>query len=573
MDLYLIDAISPFFIGNTQRKTNWSKIPFEHIRPDKPGADELWASIEAGMKVFAEKVADVGYNAVSLDDVAHLAQSGHYETEIQELIGHYQARYQPIMNILRERGLKIYVTMDVLSYTTALLKHVGTAIKDVSVFMKQLLSDFFKAFPEVKGVIMRIGESDGLDVRSEFRSQLILKKANQVNRLLKEVLPVFEDLGRELIFRTWTVGAYGIGDLMWHRTRFTKIFRDIDSPAITISMKYGESDFFRYLPLNSHFFRLNLPTIVELQARREYEGSGEFPSFIGEDYAHYAKELRKAPRLRGISVWCQTGGWTPFRRLAYLQKEGIWNEINAAVTLQVFQNQSSPEAALRDFAEKRNIADADAFIELMQGSERVVKKLLYIPDFAEQKLFFRRVRIPPLLSVYWNNIFINHSLKKILMHLTQNPEACIKDGYAALAELKEMKGYAERCGLPANDIEFMYDTFSILALAREYYYRSFDDKIRNRLKSAKRSYKEKYPKSLRPRYRIKMNFDPFPIKRRTLGWLAYIALRRQRGYRIIDRLLLLHFLSTAYWLIRKRKPSIIPKFARKSAMGIDTVFR
>ncbi|WOO40355.1 hypothetical protein [Rubellicoccus peritrichatus] len=573
MDLYLIDAISPFFIGNARRKTNWSKIPFDHIRPDKPEADELWASIEAGMEVFAEKVADVGYNAVSLDDVAHLAQSDHYEIEIQDQIHLYQKRYRPIIDILQKRGLKIYVTMDVLSYTSALLKNVGTSTRSVTAFIKELLTDFFKTFPEVKGVIMRIGESDGLDVHNEFRSQLILKRAKQVNRLLKETLPVFEEQDRELIFRTWTVGAYGIGDLMWHRSRFIKIFQDIDSPAITISMKYGESDFFRYLPLNSHFFRLNLPTIVELQARREYEGSGEFPSFIGEDYSQYAQELRKAPRLRGISVWCQTGGWTPFCRLTYIEKEGIWNEINAAVALQVFRDQVSPEAALRNFAQSHNIPNIDDFVNLMQKSEMVVKRLLYIPDIAKQKFFFRRVRIPPLLSVYWNNIFINHSLKKILMHLTKNPKACVRDGYAALEEIELMHAHAEKCKLPVDDIEFMYDTFSILAIAREYYYQTFDRSIRNRLKAAKKSYKNKYPKSLRPRYRIKMNFDPFPIKRRTLGWVSYVALRRQRGYRIIDRLLILHFLSTVYWVIRKRKPNIIPKFARKSAMGIDTVFR
>jgi len=83
-------------------------------------------------------------------------------------------------------------------------------------------------------------------------------------------------------------------------------------------MEHSESDFFRHLPLNSNFFRTNIPKIVELQSKREYEGCGEFPSFIGFDHERYARELASAPNMLGISVWCQTGGWLPFRRLTYI---------------------------------------------------------------------------------------------------------------------------------------------------------------------------------------------------------------------------------------------------------------
>lgn len=49
-------------------------------------------------------------------------------------------------------------------------------------------------------------------------------------------------------------------------------------------MKHGESDFFRYLPLNRNFFRIKFAKIIELQNRREYEGCGEHHAISGWEY-------------------------------------------------------------------------------------------------------------------------------------------------------------------------------------------------------------------------------------------------------------------------------------------------
>jgi len=35
----------------------------------------------------------------------------------------------------------------------------------------------------------------------------------------------------------------------------------------------------------------------------------------------------------------------------------------------------------------------------------------------------------------------------------------------------------------------------------------------------------------------------------------------------------IQFLSLAYRTVKRRRPKMIPKFARKSAMGIDAIFR
>ena len=154
------------------------------------------------------------------------------------------------------------------------------------------------------------------------------------------MLPEFENRGRDLIFRTWTVGAHRIGDLIWHRGTLEKTLEGLDSPNLIVSMKHGESDFFRYLPLNRAFFRVKQRKIIELQARREYEGAGEYPSFIGWDCEHFAKELAHAENIAGISVWCQTGGWHRFRRRAFLENDqrDIWIRLNTAAAIGVFKH-------------------------------------------------------------------------------------------------------------------------------------------------------------------------------------------------------------------------------------------
>jgi hypothetical protein len=50
-------------------------------------------------------------------------------------------------------------------------------------------------------------------------------------------------------------------------------------------------------------------------------------------------------------------------------------------------------------------------------------------------------------------------------------------------------------------------------------------------------------------------------------------LRKRRGYRIIDRLFTLGLLGLLYRLLRPAAGRSLPKFLRKSAMGIDTLFK
>ena len=573
--LHLIDAIGPFFRGHDVRTINWSKIPWHHLpQASGPEAEAWWALVRADLTRFAEQAAAWGFNAVSLDDVTHLADHAWLEPELRARIAYYREEFARCFDIFTTRGLQVHLTMDVMTYTPELRRRMAEDKREVNDYLSELLDGFFVSFPQVAGIIIRIGESDGKGVHDEFRSELVIQKPAQARQLLCDLLPVCEKHARRLIFRTWTVGAYRIGDLMWHRRTFTSVFEGLTSPALVISMKYGESDFFRYLPLNSNFFRNDVAKIVELQTRREYEGCGEYPSFTGWEYERYAHELKHAKNVIGCMVWCQTGGWVPFRRIALIDPEAIWTDLNTFVTIRVLKDGMPVEDAVRAFAKERALGDAEALIELLRYSDEVIRELLYTEEFAQQKLFFRRVRIPPLLQVYWGNIFINHSIKKLLRYFVHEPEAALRSAARCMDRLEQMIALAPRAGVPVADLEYMRDTFRLLALAREYTFTEFTPEMETRLREAKRAYKAKYPKrGLRARYRIKTDFNPFWVKRRYLGWAVELLMRRRRGYRLIDRLLILHVLSMIYRVIALRKPHWIPGFAKESAMGVDVVFR
>ncbi|MEO0446418.1 MAG: hypothetical protein AAF191_10130, partial [Verrucomicrobiota bacterium] len=448
MELFLIDAVGPFFRGYEKARINWSKVPFEHLHTEGPAREKQWSQIRKDMATLAQEIREIGYNAVTLDDVIHLVDHECYEPDIQKKISVFREEYRVLFAIFQEHGLRIFLNQDVMSFTSASRREAyGRRGKAIG-FLEELIGRFFDDFPEVEGMVLRIGESDGLDVEGDFRSELVLRSARQVRRMLTRLLPTFEDRGKKLIFRTWTVGAFSVGDLIWHQRTLARVVRGISSPSLILSMKYGESDFFRYLPLNRLFFETDLPKIVELQCRREYEGCGEFPSFVGGDYEMVAQSLMDAENMVGISVWCQTGGWVPFRRLAFLEPEGIWNEINAEVTLRMFRHGELVEEAVKRVGERRGLGDPVAFQELLRLSEEAVKDLLYVSGFASQTLYLRRVRIPPLIGIYWNTVFINAMVRRILRAMDLDREEIVREGKLALRKVERMKELAPAAGVP-----------------------------------------------------------------------------------------------------------------------------
>ncbi|CAA6677041.1 MULTISPECIES: hypothetical protein [unclassified Lentimonas] len=571
-NLFLIDAIGPFFRGIQSSRINWSKIHFNTLSVEGEARTQQWQQIRADLAHFAHEVTTLGYNAVTLDDLAHLTTHPAHEPEIAARNAVFRQEFTVLFDQLQQSKLRIFLTSDVLPLTPAVEEAIGHKRKDLANYYCALVEQALDDFPQLEGIIIRIGESDGIDVKDQPRTHLYLRSAPETNALLKQLLPIFEARNKKLILRTWTVGAHHIGDLIWHRETLARTVRGIDSDAFILSMKHGESDFFRHLPLNKSLLHYPHKKIIELQARREYEGAGEIPSYIGQQCEDFAKALNGDPNLIGVSVWCQTGGWHRFRRLTFLPDAGddTWIRLNCAAAIATFRDQQPASAAIQRVFPDANEADVTEFL---QRADSVLNELLYIQPFASQKLFFRRVRIPPLLHLYWDSLFINHAVRKVLRHFVPDPELALQQGEQAFQNLQPMIELAERNHLPVDDVRHLRDFCELVRLARRYYFEPFDEAIITEIRTAKKTYKRNWPSSRRQRYRIKVSFEPFKVKRHTLRWLSHILLRKRRGYRLIDQIFTLHLLSFLFWLFKPRKKEKMPKFLRESAMGVDVLFK
>ena len=567
----MIDAISPFFKGyRTGKRINWSKIPFEHLEREGRADTERLDAITRDMEGVLDRIADMGYNTITLDDVAHMVPHPDYEPEINAKIEVFATYYQRWIRMAVTRGLRVCITTDFLFTTPASLQKIGRRYGSNVRWFRDLLRTFFAAYPEVSGIILRIGEVDGKDVEGDFRSRLLIKTPRQARQLLRAILPECEHAGKHLIFRLWSVGAYPIGDLIWNRKTLHSVFGSFDSPNLILSIKHGESDFFRHLPLNKQFTRSSHKKIVEMQARREYEGCGEFPSYIGNDVQNIHDLLQGIPGLVGMSVWCQTGGWTRFGRLTFLETSSVWNEINTWVCIRIFRYGETAPEALRSYAGRYwSEEKTEPFIEMMNASDQAVKTLFYIDEFAQRKLFFRRARLPSTLSVYWDRILIMHPIRKILRCLVDNGDAKVEQGAAALRVVDEMRRIARQEGLPDDGLDFMYDTFEILAEARKYYFLPFSEEQVDELQRLIVRYKARHE----VRFSVRMELTPFTVRSNTLRIFLGTLLREKRGYRTFDHVFTVRLLSILFPVFRRMGQGVIPDFMHKQAMGLEAVFK
>jgi hypothetical protein len=571
--LFIIDGIGPFFRNNERKEINWSKIDFSDLDASGRIAPERLEQIETDFRLFAQRAAAIGYNAVTLDDLAHLIPNPLYPNELSRKIEQYRTLYRTLFKTAGEAGLKVFITTDLLFFNPVIEQQIENNQKKIQTFAAESCRAFFHDFPDAAGIIFRIGESDGVDVDGDFQSRIVLKTPAQARRMLKALLPVFEQHCKLLIFRTWTVGISRLGDLIWNKETFHQLFDELHSPNLIISMKYGESDFFRYLPLNQLFFESDHRKLIELQCRREYEGFGRYPSFVGHDYEAFRKQLVSARNIAGISVWCQSGGWSGFRCLTLLEKEGVWNEINTHVTLRIFRDKLTADQAMQAYCKEHlGTPNWQPLRELMNLSEQTVKELLYISEFATRRIFFRRLRLPPLIAVYWKHILVSHLVRKVLRCYISAPTGreLVRSGYQALKNIRRMKELAAELGLPQESFDFQYDTFRIIAVARAYYFLSHPELTLGLLKKMKKNYEAKWPE---PRYAVQIDPKPFPVRRTHLKRLIRIVCRHRRGYRPLDRLLAVTLYSALGPLVRRANRNIFPDFAREQAMGIDSVFK
>jgi len=179
MEWCILDAIGPFFRGLERTRINWSKIPFEQLAVCGPEARAQWDRIAADLTCLVTRARQAGFNAVTLDDVAHLAPHPYHGPGLNRDLAVYRAEFGRLFQIISGLGMAVFLTSDAIPCSAGVLAATGGRRAALDEWFRAILLDVLDAFPEVRGIILRIGESDGTDVRDALRSRLHLRNSGQ----------------------------------------------------------------------------------------------------------------------------------------------------------------------------------------------------------------------------------------------------------------------------------------------------------------------------------------------------------------------------------------------------------
>ena len=276
----------------------------------------------------------------------------------------------------RAAGMATYAMADMILFPKRLIEKRGiqktfgdARDPQVQLLLRAQMAEVFAQFPDLDGLVVRIGETylhdapyhQGSIRNKNSPQETIIPLMN----LLREEVCVKRD--KQLIFRTWL--SFDSDSKV-----YLKVSEGVEPhPNLVIGIKHCEGDFHRTTPFSRSIGTGRHRQLIEVQCAREYEGKGAYPNYIAhgviegfEEHAqmpsHALNSIRgfveKHPDLyAGVWTWTRGGGWGG----PYIKNE-MWCDVNAWVMAQWAKDPAqSEEALLNRYATTRmKLSDEDA---------------------------------------------------------------------------------------------------------------------------------------------------------------------------------------------------------------------
>jgi hypothetical protein len=262
-----------------------------------------------------------------------------------------------------------------------------------------------------------------------------------------------EASGREVVFRTWSVGIGDVGDMHTDADSYRAVLDGLDSPALIVSTKYTLGDFYSWLPLNATLEAGEQRRIVEFQSRREFEGFGSFPNDLGAEFQWALQTLIASnPNIEGVWTWTQDGGpWRAGPMTLYLTS-GFW-QLSELGTMQAAALARDPDADVADvtYAWARRYLASDpgtalAVVDAMASSRTAIMQGLYLQGFAENRVFAVGLEPPPQMWLFEWDILTGDTATLDTMYAiigADRVEQTIRQGDDAVAAVHRMREIVE----------------------------------------------------------------------------------------------------------------------------------
>lgn len=461
----LTDISGPFY-DREKPFRNWSSFPFYQLDlPHAPFVDygQLAQGI-ARARRYLEAIHAQGYTGIVVDNLPHLvgfenAPSTIYtpDSPYRLRAARYRTALKPLFEQVVQRGMEVFVTTDMQWSTPPVRRFVGR----LSVYNPRLaavnrwaLEELFTQLPQVRGLVVRIGETGGAHNQGQnYTGHMLYTTSEHLRQLINTLLPVCVQYDRLLIIRTWSIGIGELGDLLWSPTRYAATFAGYDSPHLLVSIKHGPADFFRMHPHNP---TLGLPgpaQIIELQNRREYELFGMVPSAVvplHQNVMQHAVATNR--RFAGVWAWNSVGGWGGGRAALGATGWNLWTELSSTLTADLTHNPDlDPSTFVHDWCRERfDPAFASAVAELYLESAGFIERGWYPGRLPQGERNLGAIYLPSLLWVWWMRPTASLVIWAYLATAVTDREALLQAGIKTVARLAE---HIERLSqlAPASD--------------------------------------------------------------------------------------------------------------------------
>ncbi|UOQ88224.1 hypothetical protein MUN74_13135 [Agromyces endophyticus] len=375
--------------------------------------------------------------------------------------------FAPFWERADQLGMQVFLRTDMLALTGPLERYLTDRFGSLDTEDPEFwsvytagLDELYEAAPALDGVLIRIGEAGAIyDVGGwDYYSALKVTTVDAVRTMLEAFSGQAESSGREVIFRTWSVGVGAVGDMHTNDASYEAVLDGLDSPALIVSTKYTLGDFYSWLPLNHTLEQGSQRRIVEFQSRREFENFGAFPNDLGTQYQWALQQLLAAnDRIEGAWVWTQDGGpWRAGPMSLYL-KSGFWQlyELNTQLAADLARDPDADVADITaDWAREwfsDDPATVEAIVGAMTRSREAIEQGMYVEQFAKQRVFAIGLEPPPMMWIFeWDILTGDSAVLDVMYSIVRDSagdgaaqgagvDAAIASGAEAVAAVEEMR--------------------------------------------------------------------------------------------------------------------------------------
>ncbi|MFI9011527.1 hypothetical protein ACIGNX_30255 [Actinosynnema sp. NPDC053489] len=325
------------------------------------------------------------------------------------------AAFGPVWRHAHDLGLKVFFATDMLALSPPLKAYLDREVGGLDTTDERLwrvyragLAELFERLPYADGMMIRIGEG-GAAYRFagwDYTSEIAVTTPDAVRAMLRAFLAAAAEHGREIVFRTWSVGIGAVGDLHTSRDAYDEVLGDLHDDRLIVSTKYALGDFYSHLPLNDTLLVGEHRRIVEFQSRREFEGLGALPDDLGDLHRQALRAFLANPRVEGVWTWRQGGGPLLAGPRTLDLRTGFWQlyDLNSAVTGRLARDPDQDAAeATADWVRRTFSLDpgvVDAVCRALALSRAAITTGLYVGPYADHRVRALGLEPPPMMWIF-----------------------------------------------------------------------------------------------------------------------------------------------------------------------------